>query len=307
VAALLVAASLLCALPSSASADPVSDAYAFYTAGEYEKARDVARGAIAADPSSATLLARKVLILSLKELGALDDATTELARLREFALLPADVAWADERDAELAALRDAETEPEAGISEPTSAPIAEPAPAPAPEEPRGATAETALETPASPRPAVVLALGGGFAQLGGWSYGSVGGQGAVRMVGPLWFAVGADLGVSPGADCSGAPGDEGACAALLTAVRIGAMARFDLAVQPYLDAGFVLGINGTRSPYRAAVPGLEVGGGVELGAGPVAVRPRAAFRLLGALNEAGAAVPGAVVGVDVAVRLGGRR
>jgi hypothetical protein len=63
--------------------------------------------------------------------------------------------------------------------------------------------------------------------------------------------------------------------------------------------------NSATSGYPRVVPGLSIGGDVEIPLGDVmAVRPRAAFDLLGPLSGT-APTPGVRAGLDLAVRIGG--
>jgi len=283
-------------------ADEVSAAYAAFTGGDHAAARDLAREAIAIDAGVATIVARKVLILALRELGDPAAALEELSRYMAFDLVVSDRRWADQQEAELVELV---PEPAgAPVPEPEVAPVPEPAVAPGP-EPEAIPAPPE-EPPPGPRPALVLAVGAGFQQLSTWSYAAFGAEAAVRLAGPLWLELDGQFALSPNADCSEATGDEDACTALFTTIGIGPRIRLDGPANPYLHVAFELGVNGNPSPYTAVVPGFEVGGGIELGKGVVSVRPRAAFRLFGPLEDGGAVVPGVLVGVDLALRVGGR-
>ncbi len=151
---------------------------------------------------------------------------------------------------------------------------------------------------------MLLAFGGGFQQLGPWSYGAPWIDASIALVGPLRLGVGWQGGVAPGQTCP----TGGECLAFLNSVSAGAHLRAAGAIaSPWAEVGFLLGLNGGESPYRAAVPGVTVGGGVELGEQRVAFRLRGAFRLLGPLNEGQPVRPGFLVGVDLALRLGEAR
>ena len=299
-----VVGSLLLATP--ALAGPVEDAYAAYEAGEFTKARDIARGAVAADESVNSVVARKVLVLAFQELGELKEAEAELERFGQLELNEADRDWLTTQKAAVAerlAALSAPPEP-APEAEPEQEPAAEPAPT-AETEP-APTADSDAEEQEHTKSAVFLALGGGFQQVSAWSYAAFGGEVGFALIGPLWFSVDAQVSLSPNADCAGGAADDEGCTAVFTTIRPGPVFRFDGKVEAHVHAGFVLGINGPHESYLPVMPGLEIGGGVEFGKGPIAVRPRAAFRLFGPVVQGGPPNPGFLVGVDAVVRLGKR-
>ncbi len=184
-------------------------------------------------------------------------------------------------------------------------------PEPEPEPPTESEPEPAPDAePAEdehPRSAVFIALGGGFQQVSAQSYAAFGGEVGFALIGPLWFSVDAQVSLSPNADCFDEGANDGGCTAVFTTIRPGPVFRFDGKVEAHVHAGFVLGINGPHPAYLPVMPGLEIGGGVEVGKGPIAVRPRAAFRLFGPQVEGGPPNPGFLVGVDAVLRLGKRR
>ena len=100
-----VMGSLLLATP--ALAGPIEDAYAAYQAGEFTKARDIARGAVAADDSINSVVARKVLVLAFQELGELKEAEAELERFGQLELNEADRDWVTTQKAAVAERLDA--------------------------------------------------------------------------------------------------------------------------------------------------------------------------------------------------------
>ncbi len=301
----LALALLLVPAVASGQAEQVSAAYTAFTEGDHAGAVTLAREAIALDPSIATTVARKVLILSLRELDRPAEALAELNRYMAFDLVVSDRRWADQQESELEVLApgapapeptvepepDTETEPEPEPEAEAEPPAVEPKP------------ETATASP-SARPRAVIAVGGGFQQLTTWSYAAFGVEASVRLIGPLWGGLDSQVALSPRADCTDQPGDEEDCTALFTTIGLGPQIRFDGPANPYVRVAFQAGINGTPSPYRVVVPGVEIGGGIELGRGVVSVRPRAAFRLFGPLREGGSVVPGVLVGVDLALRVG---
>ncbi|MCO4774067.1 MAG: hypothetical protein KDA24_28810 [Deltaproteobacteria bacterium] len=316
----------------AAHADPVADAFSAFKAGEYEKARDIARGAIAVDETVNSLVARKVLVRSLRELGDLDGVLLELENMRGFELLEADEEWVrlqeeavqalvaerETTSAEVVESEPAEEQDPAPGPEPEAASEPEPEPEAEPEPESEPTADADASGPEAESPpseatashtsdaVAFIALGGGFQQLREFSYATVGGEAGARLFGPLWFSVDVQLGLSPRQACSATPLDDAQCTSLLTTVRPGLVVRFEGPVEPHVHAGFVLGIIGPHPTYNPVMPGLEVGGAVEIGKGPVAVRPRAAFRLLAPPVTGDAPLPGAILGVDAVFRLGGR-
>lgn len=276
--------------------EAVSAAYAAWQAGQHAEARDLARQAILLDDGVASIVARRVLILALQELGEPAEALAELQQYLAFDLVPKDRQWADELDGAL----------QAAIPEPTPDPVVEPDPVVVDPAPVVEPAPPVEPTPAaagSQPPLLVLAMGGGFQQLGTWSYGAVTAEASVRLSSPLRLALGYQLGLVGGQPCSATEAD--GCLAALSSLSLGPQLRFDGVVSPLVTAAFLAGFNGGQSPYGDVMLGVEAGGGVELGPGPVGVRVRGLFRLLSRpIGEGGAPYPGALVSVDLVVRAG---
>ena len=277
--------------------DTVTASYAAWQAGEHAQARDLARQAIALDDGVASIVARRVLVLALQELDEPALALAELEQYMSFELVPRDRQWATDLDAALRAALPA-VEPE---------PPPEPDPVlPDPVVPEPTAAPDAVEEPEPARstaPAVLLSAGGGFQQLGRWSYGAVTAEISWRMVGPLRLALGYQLGLVGGQPCSSTEPD--GCLSALSSLSIGPQLRGPGPVSPLVSAEFLTGFNGGLSPYGDAMFGVQAGGGIELAPGPVGVRLRGLFRLLS--RPVGGVVgpfPGALVAVDLVVRAG---
>lgn len=189
--------------------------------------------------------------------------------------------------------------------EPKSDPLTEPAPDSPPEpasDPVDDTAPGAAD-PNRTAPILVAAIGGGFQQLGTWSYGAVDVDASLRLVGALRLRIGWQLGLVGGQPCSA--GEPEGCVSALNTVAIGPRARIPGPVSPLVDAGLLVGFNGGDSPYAPVMLGLDVGGGVAFAPGPIGARLRGAFRLLSApVGEAGPPRPGAMITVDLEVRVG---
>ncbi len=276
--------------------DAVAASYAAWQAGEHAEARDLARQAILLDEGVASIVARRVLVLALKELDEPAEALSELQQYLSFELVPKDRQWAEELETELRAALPDEPEP---VPEPVTEPVTEPVvePDPTPVDP----------TPAakSGHPLLVIAAGGGFQQLGPWSYGAVAAEASIRLVNPLRLALGYQLGLG-GSSCSAT--ESSGCLAALSSVSLGPQLRFDGAVSPLatvaLLAGFNGGVDPLVSPYAPVMIGFEAGGGLEFGPGPVGVRLRGLFRLLAPIGDGGAPHPGALISVDFVVRAG---
>ena len=247
-----------------------------------------------------TLVARKVLVLALQKLGEPAEALAELQQYLAFDLLPADRQWAEQTEAALRGeLPDdlADDPPDDPVVEPTDDPVTEPTDDPIEPAPGGGV----VVTPAPTTPRLLLAAGGGFQQLGPWSYGAVWVDGSVGLVGPLRVGVGWQGGAAPNPRC--AEGSD--CLAFFNSIDVGIRLRAAGAVaSPWAEVGFLLGVNGGGSPYRVAVPGVTAGGGVELGEEAVAFRLRGAFRLLGPLDDGEGVRAGFLAGIDLALRLG---
>ena len=293
--ALLFALILLLASAAAAQDSGVREAvaasYAAWQAGEHEAARDRAREAIRLDDGVATLVARRVLILALQALDEPQQALAEIDQYLAFELLPKDRAWAEDL---AVTLRASLPEPEPGEPEPEPEP--EPVePEPEPIEPSAPDSGAA--------PALVVAVGGGFQQLGPWSYGAVDAEVSVRLAAPLRLAVGYQLGLVGGQPCDASgPGD---CVAALSSLSVGPQLRFALPVQPFVGAGFLAAFNGGESPYAPVMLGFDAGGGVAFAPGPVGVRVGARFRLLSRpIGEVGSPRPGALLTVDLELRVG---
>jgi len=274
----------------------VSRSYAAWQSGEHAAARDLAREAIALDDGIASLVARRVLVLALEALGEPAEALQELDQYLAFELTPKDRQWAEERAVAL----------KASLPAPSTAdPPPEPAPDP-PSEPASDPVDDAAPGGADPdrtAPVLVAAVGGGFQQLGSWSYGAVDVDGSLRLVGALRLRIGWQLGLVGGQPCSA--GEPDGCVSALNTVAIGPRARIPGPVSPLLDAGLLVGLNGGDSPYAPVMLGLDVGGGVAFVPGPIGARLRGAFRLLSApIGEAGPPRPGAMVTFDLEVRVG---
>ena len=295
---LLCAAFLALAAPARA-ADPVGDAYAAYEDGEYERAVTIARGAVVADPSITTLVAAKVLVLSLVVLDELDAADAELDRIDALPLLAQDRDWVVERRAEVATRR---AEIDAAQPEPV-----------VPDEP--VTDEpVVVEAPAEPGatvpiyPKLLVSAGARYQRLASWDYGAASLDLAGRIAGVVWFEGGADLGVAPSA-CPDAPGE--VCASLLTTVAAGVQLRFQPTatpgLRPFVAVGGVGMFNGGESPYRPATGGGRLRAGVELAPGRVAPRLVVEGRLLAPIEDGGAPLGALLVGLDATVRIGTAR
>ncbi len=237
-------------------------------------------------------MARRVLILALVELGEPERALAELEQYLSFDLVPKDRQWADETHASLQVELPppATIEPEPAIAEPVAQPVVEPVAQP-------------VASPRSGAPLLVLAVGGGFQQLGPWSYGAVTAEASVRLASPLRLALGYQLGLVGGQPCSDTEPD--GCLSALSSLSLGPQLRFDGALSPVVSAAFLAGFNGGQSPYGDVMLGLQAGGGVEFGPGPVGVRARGLFRLLSRpIGEGGTPYPGALVSIDLVVRAG---
>ena len=291
---------LALAAPARA-ADPVGDAYAAYEAGEYERAVTIARGAVVADPSITTLVAAKVLVLSLVVLDELDAADAELDRIDALPLLAPDRDWVVERRAEVATRRAeieaARPEPEPAVPEEpvTDEPVVVEAPA-----------EAAATVPVYPK--LLVSAGARYQRLAAWNYGAASLDLAGRIAGVLWFEGGADLGVAPTV-CPDATGE--ACASLLTTVAAGVQLRFQPTatpgLRPFVAVGGVGLFNGGESPYRPATGGGRLRAGVELAPGRVAPRFVVEGRLLAPIEDGGPPLGAVLVGLDATFRIGTAR
>ena len=283
--------------------ETVAASYAAWQAGEHAEARDLARQAIALDDGVASIVSRRVLVLALQELGEPAEALAELEQYLAFDLVPKDRQWADELEVALrAALPAPDPEPVEVDPEP---PVGDPEPpAVAPVEPDPVPDTTS--TGAQP-PLFVLAAGGGFQQLGPWSYGAVTAEVSVQLVSPLRLALGYQLGLVGDQPCSATEAD--GCLAALSSLSLGPQLRFDGAVSPLVTVAFLAGFNGGVDPtalshYDPLMFGVELGGGVDFGPGPVGVRVRGLFRLLSPPLDRGLPNPGALISVDFVVRAG---
>lgn len=258
----------------------------------------IARGAVVADPSITTLVAAKVLVLSLVVLDELDAADAELDRIDALPLLAPDRDWVVERRAEVATRR-AELEASRPQPVPDEAVTDEPVVVEAPAEPVAAA-------PIYPR--LLVSPGARYQRLASWSYGAASLDLAGRIVGVLWFEGGADLGVTP-TPCPGAPAD--ACASLLTSVAAGVQLRFQPTaapgLRPFVGVGGVGAFNGGASPYLPATGGGRLRAGVELAPGRVAPRFVVEGRLLAPIEDGGPPLGALLVGLDATLRIGTAR
>lgn len=303
-----MAAALVFGIPAPASADAVEDAYEAYTAGEYERASLIARGAIAADESIESLMAYKVLVLSLRDLGDVDGATEALDKLRSFDLAETDADWVAERSGELEALQaDAEntTPPE---STETEGETPDASAEPATELP--AQAPTTHDKPKRPRFAIDIGVGGSVFAVGGWAYGG----GRVEVHPGVAFPsgvqiVGGVLTVEVGtrsAPCAPQSSAE-TCAATLLRLRPGVGFGFPTGpLHHTVGIGAVLGVNGPGSPYDLVLPGAGIEYRLEVEPWPVSPRFRVAGEVISPLGDGGP-MPGVTVGLDLVVhiRIGG--